>query len=162
MKNNKGINLIALIVMMIIMIILAAIVVNVTTDSYEKALETKAEEERAQVQYAVSSKFGDNQRNSTANPIVGIMIPEENRGTVDSAFSYIISKLKNDYGKSVAGNQSEQEESIRKLVTDNFEDIEYTRILTPSDLIELDMENTNINAIYVVNYYSADVVGPIN
>ncbi len=162
MKNNKGISLIALIVMIIVMIILAAIAMNATTESYDKSLETKANEERAQVQYAVSTRFGENQRNSTSNPIIGIMVPEENRSTIDLSVTYIITKLKSDYGKFVTEDNAKQEADIKKFVTDNFEDMEYTRILTATDLIELDIENTNINAVYVVNYYSADVVGPIN
>lgn len=162
MKKNRGISLITLVVMIIIMIILAAIVINVTTKSFDKSIETKANEERAQVQYAISSRFGDYQRNSTANPIVGIIIPEENRATVDSVVNYITFKLKRDYGKLVNVDSKEQENDIRKMVSDNFEDMEYTRILTPTDLIELEMENTNLNAVYLVNYYSSDVVGPIN
>lgn len=165
MKNNKGISLITLIVMIVIMIILASIAINVGTSSYENALESKAAAEKQQVTTAVSDRFGDNQRNSTANPIVGLLVPEENRGTEDEIYFYLISKLKNDYGKLITDDEIEnktQQKQIESFVKDNFEDMEYTRILVYNDLIELGMEITNLNAVYVVNYYSSDVVGPIS
>lgn len=165
MKNNKGINLVALVVMIIIMIILASIAIKAGTDAYQNALETKAAEERKQVEYAVSDRFGDYQRNATANPLVGFSIPDENRESDEKLTNYITDKFKSEYGKLITDDEmqnSTQKNLIRKFVSDNFEDMEYTRILVYSDLIELGIENTNLNAIYLVNYYSNDVVGPIN
>ena len=165
MKNNKGISLVALIVMIIIMIILAGIATNIGIESYEKAMESKAETEREEVEKAITGRFGDYQRNSTANPLVGLFIPEEYLDTRDSATEYITNKLKNDYGKMKTEDEAQnstQKNSIKKFVSDNFDDMEYTRILVNSDLLDLEIENTNLNAVYVVNYYSHDVVGPID
>ena len=89
MRNNKGINLIALIVMIVVMIILASVAIRVGTDSYKNALESKGAAERKEVVSAISSRFGDNQRNNTANPIVGFIIPEENSGTEEETVEYI-------------------------------------------------------------------------
>lgn len=165
MKNNKGINLIALIVMIVIMIILASIAIRVGTDSYENALESKAAAERQQVISAISGRFGDYQRNNTANPIVGFMIPKENLDTKENVTAYIKDKLKNEYGKLMTDDELENQtyqNLIKEFVEDNFEDMEYTRLLLYSDLIELGIEKTNLNAVYLVNYYSSDVVGPIS
>ena len=162
MKNNKGVNLVALVVMMVVMIILASIAIKAGTDAYKNALETKAAEERKQVEYAISDRFGDYQRNSTANPLVGLLIPDENFTSKEATTTYITNKIKNEYGKLIA--DEETQDLIKKFVSDNFEDedMEYTRILVYRDLIELGIENTNLNAVYLVNYYSNDVVGPIN
>ena len=167
MKNKRGISLITLIVMIVIMIILATITMRVATDSYEKSIETKAEAEKEQLRKAITGRFAANQRNNTANPIVGILIPEEKLKTKEEAIEFICSKLQNEYGKYVnnlalGSDETTQKELIEEFVSDNFDDMEYTRILTSSDLIDLDLENTNLNAVYLVNYYSADVVGPIN
>ena len=165
MKNNKGINLIALIVMIIVMIILAAIAIKTGTDAYQNALKTKGAEERKQVEYAISDRFGDYQRNETANPLVGFIIPDEDVETEAKAKNYLISKFKGEYGKLATDDEIQnntQRKLIEKFVADNFNEMEYTRILIYSDLIDLGVENTNLNAIYLVNYYSNDVVGPIN
>lgn len=165
MKNNKGISMITLIVMIIIMIILASITINVSTKSYQESIETKMQAEREQVKKAIAGRFGAYQRNSTGNPLVGILIPEENLDTTQHAVEYICDKFKKEYGKSlipISEDSSDPKQLLEKFVSDNFDDMEYTRILVPSDLIDLGIENTNLNAVYLVNYYSTDVVGPIN
>ena len=164
MKNNKGINLVALIIMIIVMIMLAAIAVNVSMDSYNKSLEAKSDAERQQVVNAIAGRFGDYQRNATANPLVGITIPEESLITEEATLNFIEQKLKNEYGKlnSEQAVNSAQIEDVKKLISDNFDDMEYTRILIYTNLVELGIENTNKNAVYIVNYYSNDVIGPIN
>ena len=165
MRNNKGINLVALIIMIIVMIMIAAIAINVSMDSYENSLEAKAAAERQQVTIAISSRFGDHQRNSTANPLVGLMILEEKLDTEQSTIDYLCDKFKNEYGKLMTDDElanSTQRISIEHFVYDNFEDMKYTRILLYTDLLELGIENTNMNAVYLVNYYSNDVVGPIS
>ena len=164
MKNNKGINLVAIIIMIIVMIMLAAIAINVSMDSYENSLEAKAAAERQQITIAISSRFGDNQRNATANPLVGLMILEELE-TEPSIIDYVCDKFKNEYGKLMTDDElanSTQRISIERFIYDNFEDMKYTRILVYTDLLELGIENTNMNAVYLVNYYSNDVVGPIS
>lgn len=165
MKNNKGINLIALIVTIVVMIILASIAIRVGTDSYENALESKAAAERKEVVSAVSGRFGDYQRNNTASPIVGFKIPEENMTTEENIVEYIKNKLKKDHGKLMTEDELENktyQNMITKFVDDNFDDMDYTRLLFYRDLIELGIEKTNLNAVYLVNYYSSDVVGPIS
>jgi len=165
MKNNKGINLVALIIMIIVMIMLAAIAINVSMDSYENSLEAKSAAERQQLTVAISSRFGDNQRNATANPLVGLTIPEENLESEQSIIDFVCDKFKNEYGKLMTDDEldnSTQRVLIERFVYDNFEDMKYTRILLYTDLIELGIENTNMNAVYLVNYYSNDVVGPIS
>ena len=162
MKNNKGISLVSLVVMIILMILLASYGVNVGINNYNKSLETKAAEENQQVKLAVSNRFGDNQRNNTSYPLVGLVIPEDNANTIDMAKTYIIYKLRKDYNKLNNENYAEDEANIQKFVNDNFSEMEYTRILTSTDLVELGIENTNLNSIFIVNYYSSDVVGPIN
>lgn len=170
MKNNKGINLIALVSMIVIMIILASIAINVSMKSYENALETKQAAERQQVVSAISSRFGAYSRNETANPLVGLVIPEENLGSIGDIYNYLINKFKTEYGKLITDdeiNNQTQSKLIKKFVIDNYENDEidvmtYTRILNYNDLLDLEIENTNKNAVYLVNYYSSDVVGPIN
>lgn len=164
MKNNKGISLVALVVMIIIMIILAAVAINITMDAYDESQRAKQKTERQEVIEAVSGRFGDYMRNHTANPLLGLIIPEENVATMLDVRNYIDIKLRTDYGKLVTEDEilnHTQTKEIEKFIADNFNDMEYTRILLYDDLLELGVENVTIHAVYLVNYYSSDVIGPI-
>lgn len=164
MKNNKGISLITLVVMIVIMIILASVAINVSMNSYDEALRAKIYAERQQVIDAVTGRFSDYQRNNTANPLLGLMIPEENSETLMDTYDYIENKLRNEYYKLLTDDEYDnqtQTKQISKFLVDNAEDMEYTRILFYDDLLELGLENTTLQAVYLVNYYSSDVVGPI-
>lgn len=164
MKKNKGISLISLVVMIIIMIILASVAINVSMSSYDEALRAKIYAERQQVIDAVTGRFADYQRNNTASPLLGLMIPEENSETLKDAYDYIENKLRNEYYKLLTDdeyNNQTQTKQISKFLVDNAEDMEYTRLLFYDDLLELGLENTTLQAVYLVNYYSSDVVGPI-
>jgi len=150
--------------MIVIMIILAAVAINVSMNSYDQAQQAKIYAERQQVIEAITGRFADYQRNSTANPLLGLRIPEENSATLRDMFDYIDAKLRNEYGKLVTNDELEnhtQTKQIDKFLADNAEDMEYTRILIYDDLLGLGLENTTITAVYLVNYYSSDVVGPI-
>ena len=94
MKKNKGISLITLVVMIVIMIILAAVAINVGMNSFDEAQNAKLYAERQQVIDAVTGRFADYQRNSTANPLVGLMIPEENSETLSDIADYLERKFK--------------------------------------------------------------------
>lgn len=164
MKKNKGISLISLVVMIIIMIILSAVAINVSMNSYDEALRAKIYAERQQVIDAVTGRFADYQRNNTASPLLGLMIPEENSETLKDVFDYIENKLRKEYYKLLTDDEYEnqtQTKQISRFLLDNAEDMEYTRILVYDDLLELGLENTTLQAVYLVNYYSSDVVGPI-
>lgn len=163
MKNKKGISLIALVVMIIIMIILASIAMNVSMNAYEESVRAKQSTERQQVVNAVNGRFGDYQRNGTANPIIGLVIPNIESSSLEETYNYLIQKFR-ELGKMTTDDEIEnqtQAKQIKEFLVDNANDMEYTRILEYNDLLELGLENTNLNAIYLVNYYSSDVIGPI-
>lgn len=164
MKNNKGINLITLVIMIVIIIILAAIVIRPVTNSYDNAIKSRQEAERNQVVSAITERFGDNQRNNNLYPLIGEAIPNEYQNTEEALSGYLISLFKNK-GKLLSKDEDEiqtQKSEIEKFVSDNFEDMEYTKILYGTELLSLDIETTTTNTIYLVNYYSSDVVGPIS
>lgn len=171
MKNNKGINLISLVIMIIIMIILAAVAINISMNSYDQAIRSKQAAERQQVVSAVQGRFGDYTRNSTANPLLGLRIYPEDYAVDDAVddkdelFAYLIRKFKTEYGKLVTDEElanGTQAKEIEEFVDATQGETEYTRILVSTDLLELGIENTTLQAVYLVNYYTNDVVGPIN
>ncbi len=169
MLNNRGVNLIALIIMMIVMVIIAAIAITNSTDSYDQALEAKNKEERRQVSNAVGARFGSNQINAVVSPIIGEVIPKEyiNRPTKEEAIvsikNYLVELFLSE-GKLVSDDELENkttQKKIQKFIEDNYNDMEYTRVLRHADIIELGLDSISLEAEFLVNYYSTDVVGPI-
>ena len=167
--NNKGINLIALIIMIIIMIILAGIAINNSTTSVDKSFEAKAREERNQVAIAVSARFGEYHINSVASPIIGETIPSEyfssdtDEENIENTKDYLVSMFRRE-GKMQTDDELYNhtiENQLQKFLEDNINDMEYTRILRHDDVIGLALDSISLASEFVVNYYSADVVGPI-
>ncbi len=167
--NNKGVSLIALVVMRIVMIIIAGIAINNSVGSYDQALEAKALEERRQVSNAISARFGSNQINSIVRPIIGEVIPNEylNKSSDEEAIiatrDYLV-KMFFMEGRLVTDdemNNKTTQKKIEKFLRDNIQDMEYTRVLRQPDLVELGLESISIESVFLVNYYSTDVVGPI-
>lgn len=161
--NNKGINLITLVITIIVIIILATITINIGTKAYDNAREARLEEQRNNVINAVSARFADNQRNELVNPLLGYAIQVEDGDTAENLANKYIERFK-DEGKLDTDDTQKNantEDQIKKLILDNFDNMNYTRVLQYNDLIALEIENTDTNALFLVNYYSSDVVGPI-
>ena len=157
--NNKGINLIALVIMIIVMIIVASIAYKNSFDAQEKAMVARNKEERMNVTHAIQNRFGEYVTNGTISPLSGVIIPEEN-DTIDKMYEYIKMYLKTK-GKLSTDEREEFENDIMNLLKENKDNLEYTRVLEHSHLLELGVENLPTDAMYVVNYYGMTVVGPI-
>lgn len=167
--NNKGINLIALIIMIIIIILLAAIAMSNSYDAHTKAQVARAKEENLSVTTAVQNRYGEYVTHPTVSPLVGIQIPKE-YDTVEKMKEFIESYLRKKgklstqnyiYYTELMGNGSEMMGSIETMLKDNIDYLEYTRILEHSHLTELGLESLPVNAMFVVNYFGTDVIGPI-
>ncbi len=169
MNNKKGVSIVALVFMIIIMIILAGIALRSGMTGYDKAYEAKAKEERRQIVNAISSRFGDYQRNSTVYPLVGFEIPleyldesiaEDTRA--ENISNYLIRVFRSDNRLNLDSKTIvTTEEDIRNFVKKNMDCINYTRILMHDDIIELGIDTISLQSMFLINYYSADVVGPI-
>ena len=162
MNNNKGINLIALITMIIIMIILAAIAMKNSFDAHNKSFIARQKEENLNVTTAVQNRYGEYVTNPTNSPLAGLTVPDE-YDTPEKMYEYIEMYLIRN-GKLVTQDvkdNDETKEAIRKMLNDDKDYLKYTRILEHSHLVELGLESLPINAVYVVNYFGTDVIGPI-
>ena len=157
--NNKGISLIALAVMIIVMIIIAAIAYTNSFDAHDKAMIAREKEENMNVTNAIQNRFGEYMASSTINPLSGIIIPND-LTTTSEMEEFIINYL-HENGKLYTERNAEFKAGIRKLLEDNKDHPEYTRILEHTHLIDLGIENLPTDSMYVVNYYGMTVVGPI-
>ncbi len=171
-RKHAGISLISLIIMIIVMIILASIVITVSTKSYDQSLIAKQETERLQVVNAIQTRFGQYERNHTTSPLLGLQLSDITDKEADEIVTDLVELFTMEYEKNILDTEIlvppenvqnyTSKGRIRKFITDNQEEMEYTRILKYDNLQELGLENVNTRALYLVNYYSNDVVGPIN
>ena len=163
MKNNKGVSIIALIVTIIVLIILSTLVIRASTDDYDKAQEAKESLERGEVLQAVSTRYGNYLRNSTANPLVGDKVPEE-YVNANEIYDYLVDLFKSE-NRMLSNREIKTGEiagEINKFVIKNIDQMEYTRILRHSDIVSLNIDNVSQSAVFLVNFESSTVVGPIN
>ena len=163
MSNNRGVSMIALIIAIVIMIILASIALNAGNDAYDKAQVAKADAERNQVMQAVETRFGKYSVNRTASPLVGDTIPNDYT-TVNEIFDYLMNLFRSEsrlFSDDEMINHTREKE-IQEFLINNADKMEYTRILRHDDIINLGLDNITLRSEFLVNYYSSNVVGPIN
>ena len=141
------------------MIIVASIAYNNSFDAQNKAMVARSKEERMNVTHAIQNRFGEYITNDTISPLSGVIIPEDN-DTIDKMYEYITTYLRSK-GKLATDQKEEFENDIMNLLKENQNNLEYTRVLEHSHLLELGVENLPTDAMYVVNYYGMTVVGPI-
>lgn len=162
MKNNKGISLVALVVVIIILVILSSIAITAGMNDYDKAQQAKENLERSQVIEAVSTRYNNYLRNSTANPLVGDKVPDDYQ-TEEEIKEYLIGLFQSENRIS---NSPEKyatfEKELDAFVEENVKLMKYTRVLRHDDIVSLNVDNVSISAVFLVNYYTSSVIGPVN
>ena len=169
MKKDQGVSLIALIIMIIIMVIIAGIALTAGFGSYDKALEAKNKEERHQVQNAVSTRFGEYTMNSSLKPLLGEQIPgeyfleDDPDARIQAVKTYLVGLFVSE-GRLRTDDEINNHTIVNEIdafLKKNYDQMEYTRIIRHSHIIELGIDSIALPSVFLVNYYSADVIGPI-
>lgn len=168
MKNNQGISMITLIITIVVIIILSSIAIVVSENGIDMAIDARYQNERKELQSAVTSRFAGYLRNSQTYPLEGASVEAifdetlSNEEKKSQATTEIVDYLKN-LGRYTA-ETDEVKNEIGKILEDNINHVKYTRIIGSTEMLSLGITNLNsdINYNYIVNYYSADVIGPIS
>lgn len=168
MKNSKGISMITLIITIVVIIILSSIAIVVSENGIDMALDARYQNERKELSEAVTSRFAGYLRNSSTYPLEGVSVEAvfddslSNDEKEAEALTQIVERLKN-LGSTTVDTVDVKNE-INKILHDNINHIKYTRIVSSTEMLALGLTNlgSDINYVYIVNYYSADVIGPIN
>ncbi len=162
MKNNKGISLVALVVVIIILVILSSIAITAGMNDYNKAQQAKENLERSQVIEAVSTRYNNYLRNSTANPLVGDKVPDDYQ-TEEEIKKYLIGLFQSENRISNSPEKYDAfEKELDAFVEENVKLMKYTRVLRHDDIVSLNVDNVSISAVFLVNYYTSSVIGPVN
>ncbi len=168
MKNNQGISMITLIITIVVILILSGIAIVVSESGIDMAIDARYQNEKKELQSAVTSRFAGYLRNSQTYPLEGASVEaifDETLSKEDKktrAMTEIINYLKS-LGRTTA-ETAEVKSEIEQILGDNINHIKYTRIIGSTEMLSLGLSNLNsdINYNYIVNYYSADVIGPIS
>ncbi len=160
MKNNKGVSLIALVVTIVVMIILASIALNSATIDQVKAEEARRLAENSQVEQAIAVRYGKYLQNSVHNPLLGDKIPEE-YVTVNDIKEYLLDTLTTQGNINNFETRESISAELDSFLIKNYSEMEYTRILHHNDIIGLDIDNISVGSIFIINYSTGMVVGPI-
>lgn len=167
MTNSKGVSMVSLVITIIVIIILASIAIVVSDNGIDMAYDAKFENERKELKQAVASRFASYMRNSDMYPLEGISVPamfndglstdEKQQQVLEEVVTYL-----NSLGRTTV-DKDEVKNEIVQLLQENKNHIKYTRIVGATEMLALGLTNIsgNINYEYIVNYYSADVIGPI-
>ncbi len=137
--NEKGISLIALIVTIIVIIILAATTFMVGNQGFETTEKAKIANEIREVETAAVKRFSDYAISETAAPLLGEKLELEDAITLICTYT--------DF----------TDVDVREIITEN---ISYVRKINSSNINELGVKNAT-GKLYVVDYYSGKVYGPV-
>ena len=153
MRNSKGISMVTLVITIVVMMILLSIAFVVNNDGTERADIAKIENEKQLLQQALQARCADYIRNPQFASLEG----EKVEPTLDAITSYLSSS-----GRETT-NDSEVRTEITTFLQKNDKWTEYIRIIDYSDMLGLGLTNIShkTDYSYVVNYYSLDIVGPI-
>ena len=172
MKNNSGVSLMALVITIVIMIILSAVALRQGNEDYIKAQEAKEDAERNQVTIAVEYRYGNYLRNKTTNQLVGDEIPitfDVNNfdevyiaATKAQIKQYLVELFQSEGRLSMDTTRQRFEREIGEFIETNINQMQYTRILRHGDIINLELDNISLKSVFLVNYATNSVVGPIN
>lgn len=146
MKNNEGISLIALVVTIIVLVIITTIVIFPGIMGINITQKARIATEKKDISTVAVKRFGQYTRNENLYPLLG-----DNITQTEAITKIYKEKLKQDINAS------------REEVVDMVErDIKYIRIVNNVHAKELGVEEVSEGNIYIVNYYTGDVFGPIN
>lgn len=167
MKNAKGISMISLIITIIVIVILSSIAIVISESGLDMAENAQYQTEKKELREAIASRFAGYLRNSSTYPIEGVSVQSifdetlSNSQKESQALNEIVSYIKGLGNDTVETDDIKNE--ISELIQTNINHIKYTRIIGSTEMLSLGLTNikSDTDYVYVINYYSADIVGPI-
>lgn len=153
--KNKGITIITLIVMITVIIILTSVFMATTLDSLNETENTGRKNEIYQLKEAVINRYTSYEKNNGNVILVGTLAKNKYPSPTDCV-DKITPTLSFD-----SATQEEKNNKINKISNEITRDYDsFVMIVDSGDRIKLGLENSS-DYIYIVNYYTGSVYGPI-
>lgn len=154
MKNN-GVTIITLIVMITVIIILTSIFIATGLDSLNEAKNAEVKNEIYQLKQAVVNRYTSYEKNNGNIALHGTLA--RNRWTdSEDCLEEVIASL--TYENETVEEKASVEARIRNEIARDYD--KFVMLVDSGDRINLGLENSSDN-VYVVNYYTGAVYGPI-
>lgn len=153
--KNKGITIITLIVTIAVIIILTSIFIATGLDSLKEAKNTEIKNEIYQLKQAVVNRYTSYEKNDGDIALFGTLA--ENHDDIDS-FEDCMAKIKATLSSDEDDNLEKKFERISGEIARDYK--KFVMVVDSEDRVKLGMENSSDN-VYIVNYYTGSVYGPI-
>lgn len=158
MKNNSGITLVTLIITIIALIILTSVFMATGTDSLEEAKQSEIKNEMQQLKQAVISKFTSYQKND-GNVFLNGESAKNKWGDPEVCVDKIIESLIFEEDTTF----EEKNAKIQKITKEVIRDYDtFVRVIYSGDKVDLGIDNYATDYVYIVNYNTGAVYGPIS
>ena len=151
LRKSNGVTLITLVITIIVILILTSIFVATGMNALKEARKSEIQAEIGSLQEAISIRFTSYLKNGESVDLVGIS-PTSIEKLSDA--SKCINAIKNSVGIN-----SDKEAKITREIVSHFD--EYVKIVTPYEASILGVEPIKEDSIYIVDYYTSAVYGPI-
>lgn len=153
--ENKGITIIALIVMIAVIIILTSIFVATGIDSLNESKKAEIQNEIYQLKQAVVNRYASYEKNDGNISLIGTSATAK-WAEADMCVNDVISTLTFE-----DETEDEKQLKIGRIANEITRDYDkFVKLVDSDDRISLGLENTS-NNLYLVNYYTGSVYGPI-
>lgn len=148
--KNSGITIITLIITIVVIIILTSIFVASGLESLNEAKITKAENEIKMLKEAVVNRYTSYVKNQNGIALYGT--PVKDKMSSSECVERILDTLNND-------EKIKKETKITKEIERDY--AKFVMLVASGDMARLGLENYDVDNVYIVNYNTSSVYGPI-
>lgn len=153
--NNKGVTIITLIVTILVILILSSIFISVGLDSLNEAKETEIKNEMYQLKQAVINKYTSYEKNDGKIALVGTSALSK-WGNKNECIEKVIATLQ--YEDESMDEIERRKARVSGEIARDYD--EFVMLIDSDARVKLGLENSSDN-VYIVNYYTGSVYGPI-
>lgn len=157
MQKNNGVSLITLIVMIAVVLILSSIFISTGLDALKESKNSEVKNEIYQLKQAVVNKYTSYEKNNGNVILVGTLA--KNKWTnYSECITEIYKTLEFD-----KETEAEKEAKRAKISGDIARDYDtFVKLIYSGDMAKLGLESFSDENVYIVDYYTGSVYGPIS
>lgn len=157
MTRNNGITLITLVIMIVVILILTSVFIATGIDALNESKNSEIANEIYQIEQAIAEKYVSYMKNDGNIALTG-SAPSSKWTTMDECVDAVLLTL--DFEDVSFEDKTMKVQKINNDFTRDYD--KFVKILYSGDMAKLGLENFSDDNVYVVNYYTGSVYGPIN
>lgn len=158
MKKNRGITIITLVITITVILILTSIFIATGIDALNESKKAEIENEIYQLKQAISARYTSYIKNDGDISLLGDS-PNNKWVNADECINTVISVLRFEDDLSPEDEEAKKQKVRDEILRDYNT---YVKIIDSGDKLKLGLENYSDDKVYVVDYFTGSVYGPIN